>query len=158
MPAGVPVNASNELIIGSTPVVTFVNRSEKRRPGPPPSPAQLQSSQKIGLVDCIVQEQSREPWNEHAAQDGPPKALRVKTVLTDVSYYPDFDTPSGGPLIEARHSPSIPVTSGVAPESGLAQPEAAASVDPFKDCRRIHSSTLRPGWGKGTLRLRSSKR
>ena len=53
-------------------------------------------------------------------QDGPPKTLRVKTVLTDVSYYPDFDTPAGDPLIEARHSPNILVTSCVAPESGLA--------------------------------------
>ena len=119
IPAGVQINASNELIFGSTPVVMFMNRSEKRNPRIPSSQAQLQSSEKIGLVDYIVQEQSYEPWNEYVVQDDPPKTLRVKTVLTDVFYYPDFDTPIGDPLIETLHNPNISVTSGVAPESGL---------------------------------------
>ncbi len=119
VPEGVLINADNDLILGSTPVVTFANRAEKRRPRPPPGPSQLQSSEKMDLMDYIIDEQSHEPWNEYVVQDDPPKTLRVKTVLTGVFYYPDFDTPVGDPLIEALHSPNISVAANIAPESGL---------------------------------------
>lgn len=119
IPAGSAINVENELILSTVPVVAFLNRGKKREPKAPLNPAQIQSSKKIGLVDYIVQEQSHEPWNEYVVQDDPPKTLRIRTVLTDVYYYPDFDTPIGDPLIEARHNPNIAVTSTTAPESGL---------------------------------------
>lgn len=119
LPVGVSANVNNELIFGSTPVVTFANRAKKRPPRLPPDSARVQSSEKVGLVDYIVHEQSHKPWNEYVVQDTPPKILRVRTVLTDVFYYPDFDTPVGDPLIEVRHNPNIAVTDNVAPESGL---------------------------------------
>lgn len=118
IPAGVRINEDPGLILSSVPVVTFLNRGNKRSPRLP-NPAQLQSSEKVGLVNYILQEQSHEPWNEYVVQDDPPKILRVKTILTDIYYYPNFDTPIGDPLIEVRHNPNIAVMSSTTPESGL---------------------------------------
>lgn len=118
-PASGLINIDQELILSTVPVVTFLNRGKKRRPRLPNNPNQIKTSRKVGLVDYIVQEQSNEPWNEYVVQDDPPKILRIKTVLTDVYYYPDFDTPIGDPIIGAMHNPNIGVTSNTVPESGL---------------------------------------
>ena len=103
---------------GVTTIATFMNRSEKKPPRLPSSQARPQSSEKIGLASCVVREQSHEPWNEYVVQDDPTKTLRVKTVLTDVLHYPDFDTPVGDPIVEALRDPRISVTTTLPPNPG----------------------------------------
>ena len=99
-------------------MVTFVNKTKKK----PPSShdrRQGQPVKKTGLFDYIVEEQTHEPWNEYVIQDGRNRSLRVRTILTDVSYYDDIVDPMGDPVLETKRIYTTVVTTKASSESGM---------------------------------------
>ena len=118
LPPDVVIADDNRYIVTSTAIVSFVNKNAKR----PPTPTgrqQAHSAKKTGLLDYIIKEQTDEPWNEYVVQDSHNKLLRMRTILTDVSYYDDIVDRMGDPLLETKQTVAVAVTSKASPESGM---------------------------------------
>ena len=119
LPANIPFDPMNPYIVGSRSVVTFVNRKKKQRPTDVPDPANMHKYKKAALLGHIVAEQTLEPWNEYVVEGEPPKILRIRTIMTNAYWYPDFVTPTGNPLVRLQYNTSISVTDAAAPETGM---------------------------------------
>ena len=118
LPPDVVITDDNRYIVGTTDIVAFVNKNAKSEPTPPDLHG-TRSSKKTGLLDYIVKEQTDEPWNEYVVQDSHNKLLRIRTILTDVSYYDDVVNHMGDPALETKQSVTIAVTNKASPESGM---------------------------------------
>lgn len=79
----------------------------------------MSSHKKISVLQYAVTEQTDEPWCEYVVKDRPGELLRIRTILTDVYYYPGLITSIGDPYLTAKHTVSIAVTDNAAPESGM---------------------------------------
>ena len=117
LPPGVVIPDDNRYVVGTTDIVAFVNKEAKKKPTPPTS--YTQPRKKSGLLDYIVKERTDEPWNEYVVQDSHNKLLRIRTILTDVSYYEDEVNHLGDPVLETKQSVTIAVTNKPSPESGM---------------------------------------
>ena len=110
-------DGGSEYIVSTNTTVMFVNRGEKKTPTNNAEDAS--TSKKVSILQYVVKEQTDEPWCEYVVQDRPGELLRIRTILTDVYYYPGVITSIGDPFIRARHATSIAVTDNVAAESGM---------------------------------------
>lgn len=118
LPPDVVVADDDRYIVGTADIASFVNKNAKRQPTPVER-QQAQSARKTGLLDYIIKEQTDEPWNEYVVQDSHNKLLRLRTILTDVSYYDDIVNHMGDPLLETKQTVAVAVTSKASPESGM---------------------------------------
>lgn len=116
VPQGLVTEESNEYIVSTSTTIMFVNRGKKK--APTETSDDLSSHKKVSVLQYSVKEQTDEPWCEYVVQDRPGELLRIRTILTDVYYYPDIVTRIGDPCMTAKHSISIAVTDSAAPESG----------------------------------------
>lgn len=117
VPQGFVIEDNNKYIVSTNTTVMFVNRGKKKTPTT--IDGELSSHRKVSILPYSVKEHADEPWCEYVVQDRPKELLRIRTILTDVYYYPDIITSIGDPCISANHSVSIAVTDNVAPESGM---------------------------------------
>ena len=113
---GFAIDGDGEYIVTTSTTVMFVNRGEKKTPTE--NAGDASSRKKASILQYLVKEQTDEPWCEYVVQDRPGELLRIRTILTDVYYYPGVITSIGDPLIRARHTTSVAVTDNIAAESG----------------------------------------
>lgn len=117
LPPGVVITDDNRYVVGTTDIVTFVNKGLKK--DPTSASHRAQPRKKVGLLDYIIKERTDEPWNEYVVQDSHNKLLRIRTILTDVSYYDGEFNHLGDPVLETKQAVTIAVTDKAAPESGM---------------------------------------
>lgn len=116
LPSGFVITDDNRYVVGTTDIVAFVNKGTKKMPT---TTSHAQPRKKVGLLDYIVKERTDEPWNEYVVQDSHNKLLRIRTILTDVSYYDDEINHLGDPVLETKQAVTIAVTNKPSPESGM---------------------------------------
>ena len=117
IPEGFVVEDGNEYIVSTSTTIMFVNWGKKKMPTE--ITGKLSSHKKVSILQYSIKEQADEPWCEYVVQDRPSELLRIRTILTDVYYYPDIITSIGDPCMTTKHSINIAVTDNIAPESGM---------------------------------------
>lgn len=103
--------------VGTQNVIGFTNRGKKLKPvNPDVSPNQIRDQDKEDITTYI--ENEHEPWNEFLLEDN--LTVRIKTVLTKVTWIKTVVNLQGDPLLWANTNINLDVSESKIGESGLA--------------------------------------
>jgi len=104
--------------VGSQTIVAFTNRGKKGTPTEANiTPEMIPSEEKIDLTRFY--ENSYEPWSEFVLQGDPPLLVRLRTILTKITWLKNRINNQGDPMLWANSNISLEVFDESTGESGL---------------------------------------